>query len=574
MTHAVIRTRAPIRRVASLSLRTAALRGFQVVLLTVSYYLAARLGLAFRFQNSQIGVVWPANAVLLSALLLTRRSRWWIVLAASALAHVAVMAPLIPAWRWTWQIMGNAAFNVATAEAIRRVAGLPLHFGSRRQVWAFTAISFGMAAIFAFTTPAFVRSLFDFERNYEPRAALLRVTLSNATATLLIVPVVLLWTQYGFRRVTQLPARRLLEAALIMMTLLAVGVIAFGTGPEIARFPSLLLWIFPPLLWAAVRLGPVGATTSLFCVAALSLWGTARRLGPFVLMNDADLVLSLQMFWVVLGPPILLLAAVIREREQVEEALNAQRNQLAHVTRVATAGEMSGALAHELRQPLMAIRANAQAAIYLLERDPRDVREVRAILQDIVTNDEQAEGVIARLRTFLKAGDSHFETLMVESVVRDALALSKSAVEFSQVEVETLIPPGVPRVRGDPVQVLQVLVNLVVNGCESMSGVPVPERRLRLAVEPLDEGHLEVSVADCGLGLPTGGEERVFEPFYTTKEKGLGLGLAISRSIVTAHGGRLWAENNSNRGATFHLVLSTDTTNGTSRAADHHRSGH
>ena len=202
--------------------------------------------------------------------------------------------------------------------------------------------------------------------------------LSNATALLLVAPVLLLSAQGRYRRLSELTWRRVLEAAVIMLLLLLVGVIAFGTGPEIARFPALLLWFFPLLAWAGVRLGPVGAATSVALVAFLSTLGTAHQLGPFVMAPEAEQVLSLQLFWIAIGPPIMLLAAVIREREQVEQALHEQRNQLAHVTRVATVGELSGALAHELRQPLSSILANAQAAVRLLDQNPADIQEVRA----------------------------------------------------------------------------------------------------------------------------------------------------------------------------------------------------
>jgi two-component system sensor kinase FixL len=323
-------------------------------------------------------------------------------------------------------------------------------------------------------------------------------------------------------------------------------------------------------VWAAVRLGPRGAATSVFFVALLSTLGTARELGPFVLASEAEQVLSLQLFWIAIGPPIMLLAAVIREREQAEDALHEQRNQLAHITRVATAGELSGAIAHELRQPLTSILANAQAGLHLLSRDRVDLEEVRAILEDITRDDQQAANVLGRLRSFVKDGKSRFEPLAVEAVVRDALALSKSTVDLSGVEVQTSITGGLPRVWGDQVQLLQVMVNLVVNGCEAMHDTPRPARRLDLHVAPLDAEHVEVRVSDRGVGLPNGGEDRVFDPFFTTKEHGLGLGLAISRSIVTAHGGRLRGANNTSQGATFHLVLPTYHANGRHATTDRH----
>ena len=545
-----------------LSLKRPAQLGAHLLLVVVGYYVGARLGLGLRFHNSQIGVVWPPNALILAALILTPRKRWWSVLLAGALAHVVVMAPLFPAWRWLWQIAANAALTTVAAETVRRVAGLPLRFDNRRQILIFLGTAFVSTGLFALTLPAFVRSLFGLEPTFSPRVSLVAVMLSNAIGILLITPIVVLWAQHGFRGLKEFATRHVLEAAAIFMALLAVGTLAFGSGPEVARFPPLLLWIFPPLLWAAVRLGPLGAATSLCFVAALSAFGTARHVGPFIMATEAGQVLSLQLFWIVLWLPVMLLAAVIREREQAEDALHDLRNQLAHATRLATAGELSGAIAHELRQPLMAILANAQAGIRLLGSKPTYYPEVHEILEDIARHDKQAAAVISRMRSFLAEGESRFEPVAVETVVRDALALSRSTIELSEVEVQTQVGPCLPRVRGDPVQLLQVVLNLIVNGCESMLRVPAPERRLRLTVDRLGEAQVEVAIADCGVGLPDGNAERVFEPFFTTKPKGLGLGLAIGRSIVTAHGGRLWAENNLQRGATFHLALGAANGNG------------
>ena len=543
--------------VALPSAREAGLVAAYGVLLAGSYYLAARLGLAFRFQGSLIGVVWPAHAILLSALVLTPAARWWLVLATAALAHAIALGDTVPVWRIAWQVVGNSVFAMATVAALQRFAGLPLLFDSRRQVAAYTVIAFATPALFAFTTPAFVLSAVNVEPGYSPIAAILRTTLSNATATLLLAPAVLLWLQYGMRRVSELPRRRIGEAVIVLSSLVAVGLVAFGAGPEVARFPSLLLLVFPPLLWAAVRFGPLGASTSLCCIAALSMWGTARQLGPFVLRADTDQVLALQLFWIVLCLPGMLLAAVIREQERAEAALHEQRNQLAHVTRVATVGELSGAIAHELRQPLTSILSNSQTGLRLLSQQPVDLAMLREILLDISQQDQQAADVVSRVRSFLGESESQFEPIRVEHVVRDALKLGRSAIDGSGVEVEQRLAEGLPSVRGDRVQLLQVLLNLIVNGCESMIVVPPADRRLALRLSRLDQAHVTVSVADSGIGLPKGAEDRVFEPFFTTKPKGLGLGLAIGRSIAVAHGGRLWGENNLEGGATFHLVLPT-----------------
>ena len=525
--------------------------------LAVGYYFAARLGLNFRFQNSLIGVVWIANAVLVSALLLTPPSRWVLVYMVTALAHLAALLPDSPAWRVLWQIGINAALTLTVASTLRRFAGLPLTFTTRRQVLIYTAAAFVLPMLFSLGTPVVVRALLGLEPDYRFAVAWLRVSLSNATATLLVTPVIVLWALHGVGPLQHVTTRRVVETAAMLVSLLTVGFVAFGTGPEVARYPALLLLIFPPLLWAAVRLGPLGAATGLLGIGALSAWGTAAQLGPFVLFSDATKVLSLQLFWITMSTPILLMAAVIREREHAEGALLTLRQHLAHATRVATAGELSGALAHELRQPLMSILANAEAASTMLGNGGAKPEELRAILHDIARQDRYAADVITRLRSFLQEREAHFERLALDQVVRDALALTRALLDRLGVVVNLEVDTNLPRVWGDSVQLVQVVLNLIINACESMTHTPVGERRLRLQIARHEGQYVELTIEDQGDGLPLGAQDRIFEPFFTTKETGLGLGLAVGRSIVTAHGGRLWGDSTEPRGATFHLLLRT-----------------
>jgi signal transduction histidine kinase len=533
--------------------RVSPLASFAV--LALGYYVAVRLGLGFRFQNSIIGVVWIANAVLLAALLLTPVSRWPWVFAITAVTHLVAMLPEAPLWRALWQIGINAALTTTLALTLRRFAGLPLTLSTRRQVLVYTTTAFAVAALFAVGTPVVVRSALGLESSYAFFVAWLRVALSNASALLLVTPVIVLWGEHGLAPLRRTTARAAIEAGAILICLLTVGFVLFGTGSEIARFPALLMLIFPPLLWAAVRLGPLGASTALLGIAAVSAWGTAGELGPFVRFSDATRVLSLQLFWITMSTPILLLAAVIHEREQAESSLVSLRQHLTHATRVATAGELSGALAHELRQPLTAILSNAQAALALLRKGSADPDELRCILDDIAEQDRYAADVITRLRSFVQEREPHFEPIALDGVVRDAIRLSKALTDRSGVSVDVELPDDLPRVWGDSVQLVQVVLNLILNACESMHHTPASERRLRVQVARNDTHFVELTIEDHGDGLPLGAHDKLFEPFFTTKETGLGLGLAIGRSIVTAHGGRLLGENNAGRGATFRVLL-------------------
>ncbi len=216
---------------------------------------------------------------------------------------------------------------------------------------------------------------------------------------------------------------------------------------------------------------------------------------------------------------------------------------------------MSGALAHELNQPLTAILSNAQAAQRFLKRDPIDLAEMQAILNDIIDDDKRAGEVIQRLRALLKRGEAQFQMINVNEVVAETLKLAQGDLIARNVSVSTRLAHGIASVRGDRIQLQQVLLNLVINAADAMSANPQGERRLTIATAADIAGQVRVSVVDQGHGIPEDRLCRLFEPFFTTKEHGLGLGLSISRTIVAAHSGRLWAENNLGRGAALHLTL-------------------
>jgi len=249
----------------------------------------------------------------------------------------------------------------------------------------------------------------------------------------------------------------------------------------------------------------------------------------------------------------------ITERRQAELEAQQQRQLLTHVTRVATLGELSGALAHELSQPLTSILSNAQAAQRLLTREPVDLAEVQDIIKDIVDDDRRAGAVIHRWRTLLRKGETLLQPLDLNEVTSEVLRLAHSELVGHGVTVTAQLAPGLPAVRGDRVGLQQVLLNLIVNACDAMKLNEAARRHLTVVTGPDGAGAVQITIADRGGGIPADRLERVFEPFFTTKEGGLGLGLAICRSIVAAHGGRLWVANNADCGATFCFTLSTQS---------------
>ena len=243
----------------------------------------------------------------------------------------------------------------------------------------------------------------------------------------------------------------------------------------------------------------------------------------------------------------------IAHRKAMELEATRQRAELAHLSRVASLSELSGSLAHELNQPLGIILTNAQAAQRLLSREPLDLAEVRDILADIVSEDRRAGEVIHRLRALLKGGEPKREPLTLNDLVEEVVALMRSDLIGRGVTLNLQLAAGLPLICGDRIPLEQVLMNLVSNGCDAMGAYPAAERQLTISTQK-DEAGVKVSVRDAGCGLPPE-PARMFESFFTTKPQGLGMGLAICRTIITTHGGKIWAEPNSDRGATFHVVL-------------------
>ena len=651
-----------------------------MLIVGVAYYVGARIGLALTMKTQPVSTLWPPNAILLAALLLTPPRIWPFVLLGALPAHLLVElasgipVPMVLSW-----FVSNSSEALIGAGLMRLVDPSPRLDSFRRAANFLIAGVFLSTFLSSFIDAAFVAwNRFGTEGYWGVWRARF---LSNVLATLALVPVIVHASTARLDRFREIPRRRYVEGGLLTAGLLTVCVVAFAAvGDMTVTAVALLYAPLPFLLWAAVRFGPGGSSASLLLMSLFAVWAAINGHRPFDASSAHENALLLQLFLIVTYIPVLTLGALMAERHRREEALRrseerfavafrsspdaltiirqsdgqivdvnerwvsmfscprtaalgrtfqqldlfrhsadgkrfsahlaaqgqlkevelqlrtrhstprsalvtaqavtmadencflivmrdvtdrhraevellTQRAELAHLSRVALLGELSAAFAHELNQPLAAIMANARAGQRLMGRKPPDITEVTNILEDIVADDRRAGEVIRRLQALLRRGELQLQPLDINDLVQEVVELIHSELIRREVLVQTKLTPELPRVPADRVQVQQVLMNLVVNACDAMGEQPREERIVTIITGETLGKEVKVSVMDQGPGLPVGKEEQVFEAFYTSKRHGLGLGLSICRTIVTAHGGALWGVNNPDRGATFHLVL-------------------
>ena len=245
-----------------------------------------------------------------------------------------------------------------------------------------------------------------------------------------------------------------------------------------------------------------------------------------------------------------------KRAEQERERLRQLEADLAHINRVSTMGELAVSLAHEIKQPIAAAVANAQACLQLLERSEPDIAEARDAASGMVVCAVRAAEIIDRVRSLFGKNAPQRELVDVNEVVREMVVLLQNEARQHLVSVYMELAENLPRVMGDHVQLRQVMMNLILNGIEAMRDAP---GELIITSQLTEDGHVLVSVRDTGIGFPPEKADRIFDAFFTTKPQGTGMGLAISRSIVESHGGRLWATGNSPRGACFSFTLPSST---------------
>jgi len=528
----------------------------------VTYYVATEIAWALCFPDSKVSLLFPPHAILVVILLLVPVRHWWAYVLATVVAHfIATQQAHWPALYALRCEAFDAVQNLLAAAGIRLFIKSPLNGITLRDAIVFVLIT---VVIVPFGT-AFWGAAFTISNHFGTRYWIewRNLGISNGVTAVVLIPALLLVANLLSGRGGRVTLARMIEGSLLALGIVVVGTFVFATvsaGPETP--PALLYAPTPLLMWVALRFGLGGISAAMLVVTFQAIWGAMHGRGPFLQQSPAENALALQMFLIVTGIPLMFLSVLLEDDRRSQQALykaeddaRRQREQINLRSRVSLLGEITASLAHELNQPLSAIIANANAGMRFIDTGRDDPGTVHEILTDVVSDAHRAHGIIQNVRNTVKKGDPTRRQIdLNELVTKVAHVLRPDAVGYS-CDIETSLAEDLPSIEADPVQIQQALVNLVSNAFDAMQQTPLDQRKVQISTVGNGDGKVRLSVRDHGTGIRNEVHEHLFEQFVTTKEQGLGMGLAIVRSIVEAHGGKIAAENVTDGGARFHFTL-------------------
>ncbi len=652
---------------------------FWVLFTGVCYYGATRIAWALRFPHTQVCLIFPPHAVLVSILLLVPSRHWWIYTLTAMGGH------FVAAQQEHWSLLNslhpeafNAVQNLLVAGGLRVFIKSPLKQITLRDAIVFVLIAVVIVPVgTAFWGAAFNANRFGTYYWTEWR----NLSISNGVTAVVLVPAILLGVHQLSTRSLCMTRARVLEGVVLATGIVAVGSFVFDSvpaGPDTS--PGLLYVPIPLLIWAALRFGLGGTSLAILVITFQAIEGTMQGHGPFLSQGPEDNARALQLFLLVTATPLLFLAVLfeeekrsqsalreseirfrnvadtapvliwmsgsdkegiffnkgwleftgrtvdeelgegwlkgihpddlahsldvcgtafkkqepftiefrlrrkdgeyrwvhdtgtprfedgvfvgyigscldITERRQAELDQQLQSTELARVGRVALMGELAASLAHEVNNPLGAMVANASAGQRLLAQGRLTNDEFRELLADIVADGHRAREVIQGIRDMVRRSETSYSLIQTSDIISNLIRIVRADAMARKITVVTEVDENVGPVMGDRVQLLQVMLNLTMNAFEALSVLRVESRQVVVSAGRNAGAGVCLAVRDSGPGFPVGLSEQLFEPFFSTKAEGTGMGLAIARSIIEAHGGILLAENCDGGGARFTACL-------------------
>lgn len=522
----------------------------------VAYYIAVCLGPLFGSRLDHTSAFNLHHAVLLAILLRTPRTRWWTtLLALIPVYYFAVLPSELTDGALFWRMSYSFAAPLVTASLLRLTIGERDPFGDLRGVLIYGVIAGALVpAVMAFAAPGVIDAAAELGASVSIGSAWRYRYLIEAVSFIALTPAFLLWGRGGRWPTTDDVFRHVTVIALALGTYLALLLMQPG-HLRTAAAPYVLVVL---AVLVAFRFGVSGVASALCAVALTAAFWMANGRNPFSTFWYPGDVVSVQLLLFAVAWPAFATAALRRnlaarhaelEREHQEGTKAIER-----AARIVTAGEVSLAVVHEINQPLGAILNNAETGLYLLELSEAPREQLTEILRDIRKDNLRASDAIRSIRMLLKGHERECMSVDLNVLIAETVKLVQVRAKQQSVALETILEP-IPLIFADPIQLQQALLNLLLNALDALKGASI-DPHIWVRTVALGRGRVEVRVIDTGSGIPPEHLGKIFEPFYTSKRDGLGLGLSIVRTIVETHDGTITAENNRRSpGATFRFEL-------------------